>query len=136
MFIQEEYEMGKVDIVRQLSFGKRIAEEETGELSEYFVETEHWRKIREGTVDIVYGSKGSGTSAIYAYLLQRKDELDAEGTSIIAAENVRGAPAFTDLATDPPTSEREFIGLWKLFFLQLVGQEFVTRRIQNDHANK
>jgi len=39
---------------------------------------------------------------------------------LVAAENPRGAPAFRDLLTDPPTSEREFIGLWKLYFASLL----------------
>ena len=39
---------------------------------------------------------------------------------IVPAEKPRGAPAFKDLLTDPPTSQQEFVGLWKLYFLCLI----------------
>lgn len=42
------------------SFGSRVAEEEVESLHEYFVETEQWRRLLAGEVDIVFGSKGAG----------------------------------------------------------------------------
>ena len=53
-------------ILQNVTFGKRIAEEESNELSSYFVETEQWRLVFAGSVDIIYGPKGSGKSAIYS----------------------------------------------------------------------
>lgn len=64
-------DMGKREVLRATTFGKRVAEEEGDELSTYFVETDQWKRISEGEVDIVYGAKGSGKSAIYSLLLRR-----------------------------------------------------------------
>ena len=52
--------MNKIDILRESTFGSRIAEDEQDVLQSYFVETEHWRKVISGSVDVVYGPKGSG----------------------------------------------------------------------------
>ena len=41
---------------------------------------------------------------------------------LVSAENIRGDPAFKSLVTDPPTSEREFTNLWKLYFVTLIAQ--------------
>jgi hypothetical protein len=112
--------MAKLEVLRATSFGKRIAEEEEDELESYFVETEQWRSILHGDVDIIYGAKGAGKSAIYSFLLSRKDGLFDQDIMLIGAENPRGAPVFKDLVTDPPAGEDEFRGLWKLYFLSLV----------------
>jgi hypothetical protein len=44
------------------------------------------------------------------------------GIILVPAEKPRGAPAFRDLVVDPPASQQEFIGLWKLYFLCLLAQ--------------
>lgn len=109
-------------VLRTLSFGQRIAEEERENLARYFVETDQWRRMYEGAVDIVYGSKGSGKSALYFLLLDRQESFLDFGIILITAENPRGAPVFGDLTTDPPASEREFTDMWKLYFLSLLGR--------------
>lgn len=112
--------MTKREILEGISFGRRIAEE-VAELSSYFVETDQWKRIYLGEVDIVYGPKGSGKSAIYSLLIDRHSELEKRGIITLAAENPRGTPAFKDIASDPPTGEMEFVGLWKLYFVSLIG---------------
>ena len=67
--------MDKKAILHELSFGQRIAEDESRELSNYFVETDQWRRIYAGEADIIYGTKGAGKSAVYALLMQKQDEL-------------------------------------------------------------
>jgi hypothetical protein len=52
--------MDKKTALINATFGSRVAEEELDGLRSYFVETEHWRKLFNGDVDIVYGSKGAG----------------------------------------------------------------------------
>ena len=116
--------MNKEDVLRDVDFGKRVAEDEVEHLATYFVETDHWRRIYSGDVDIVYGPKGSGKSAIYVLLTQRMDALFDRRIMLLAAENPRGATAFGDLASDPPTSESEFVGLWKLYFATLISNHF------------
>ncbi len=116
--------MNKRRVLAEIDFGARVAEEEADELARYFVETDTWRRLLSGEIDIVYGAKGSGKSALYALLVQRKDELFDRRVLLIPAENPRGATAFKDLEADPPTTEAEFNGLWKLFFASLVAAAF------------
>jgi hypothetical protein len=112
--------MGKHEILRSTTFGKTTAEEDGADLGAYFVETDQWQRIFAGDIDVVYGAKGSGKSAIYSLLLGRTSELFDRGIIVVAAENPRGAVAFRDLVTDPPTDENEFRNLWKLYFLVLI----------------
>ncbi len=118
--------MKKREVLTQTTFGKTTAEEESLNLSTYFVETVEWRKIWSGEADVLYGPKGSGKSAIYALLLNRRDDLAKRGVIVVAAENPRGALVFQDLATDPPANEEQFRSLWKLYFLQLAGDAIRT----------
>ncbi len=117
-----------------MSFGERIAEQEVESLVEYFVETEQWRKLHSGAVDIVYGTKGAGKSALYSLLLAREDDLFDRGVFIIAAENPSGTPVFAEIKVEPPTSEHEFTGLWKLYFICLIGNELRKYDVNNQGA--
>ena len=113
--------ISRARILTKASFGNQIAEEETDHLQSYFVETEQWRKVLSGDVDIVFGSKGSGKSALYSLLVAQKDQLRlGRRTIFLPAENPRGTPAFRDLATAPPISEEHFRGLWKIYFLSIL----------------
>src|SRR5437879_6778613 len=107
--------MGKRAVLSSMTFGHRVAEEETDVLATYFVETDHWDRLYRGDIDVIYGPKGSGKSALYALLISKNSELFERNILLVAGENPRGAPAFRDLVTDPPASEREFVGLWKLY---------------------
>jgi len=112
--------MDKHEVLKETSFGQRIAEEETDILSEYFVETDSWLRLFRGDIDVVYGPKGAGKSALYSLLISRQDDLQKRGVLLTIAENPRGATAFRNLTQEPPHSEREFIGLWKLYFVSLL----------------
>src|SRR5712691_1223423 len=105
--------MDKRDVLVATTFGERIAEDEADALISYFVETDQWRKVISGQVDVVYGPKGSGKSALYSLLRKKRDELLARNIIPAAGENVRGIPVFQDLVADPPASEDQFRGLWK-----------------------
>lgn len=107
----------KISRLEGLVFGQRVAEEEP-RLEEYFVETLLWRKILRGEVDIVYGMKGSGKSAIFHLLTVGKNV--PSGVMVIAAETPRGAPIFNAIKTDPPPTEVQFVYLWKLYVLSLI----------------
>jgi hypothetical protein len=120
------------DALQSLNFGQRVAEEEVKDLAKYFVETEQWRRISSGEIDVVYGPKGSGKSALYALLLGRADSFFDRNIVMVSGENPRGTTVFKDLVDDPPTSEREFINLWKLYFLSLVG--IVLREYAPNHG--
>lgn len=110
------------EVLKTSSFGQRTAEEEHEHLHQYFVETDDWRRVFEGGVDIVYGPKGSGKSAIYSLVLKSVDTLFDRKILVIPAENPQGAAAFQSLADDPPEDEFQFVSLWKLYILTLCGQ--------------
>ena len=98
--------MEKLDVLREVSFGQRVAEEEGESLAGYFVETDHWRQLYADEIDVIYGPKGAGKSALYSLLIARIDELFDRQVILAPAENPRGAPAFQHLLTDPPADEQ------------------------------
>ena len=121
-------------VLQTLNFGQRIAEEERDYLARYFVETDQWRRMYSGEVDIVYGAKGYGKSALYYLLLDRSDSFDKLGITLITGESPRGTPVFRDLATEPPASEREFVDLWKLYILSLLGRVILQLGLTSPEA--
>lgn len=123
--------MAKNTILSGVSFGQRVAEDEADFLGKYFVETDHWSKLYRGDVDVIYGPKGAGKSALYTLLNSKAGELFDKGILLIAAENPRGAPAFRGLLADPPASEREFVGLWKLYFASLLHHTLAEFEVKN-----
>lgn len=128
--------MDKHAVLRSISFGHRVAEEETDVLSTYFVETDHWLRLYRGDIDVIYGPKGSGKSALYSLLLSNNTELFDRNIVLVAGENPRGATAFRDLVTDPPASEREFVGLWKLYIASLLHSALADYGIQTDSTRQ
>ena len=128
--------MDKHAILRSITFGHRVAEEEADVLFTYFVETDHWQRLYRGDIDVVYGPKGSGKSALYSLLLSKNTELFDRNIVLVAGENPRGATAFRDLVTDPPASEREFVGLWKLYIASLLHSGLAEYGIGNDSSKQ
>lgn len=116
--------MNKLELLKSINFGESVAELEAERLRDYFIETHYWQQIKDGEVDIVYGPKGSGKSAIYSLINECESEFFQNDTVLRFAENPRGATAFSDLQTAPPASERSFIYLWKLYLLSLIGEHF------------
>jgi hypothetical protein len=115
--------MDKIELLTQLRFGARVAEDEVDDLENYFVETDQWNRIFGDEVDIVYGAKGSGKSAIYALINSRANDLFDRQILLAPAETPRGAPVFSDLIADPPPNEYAFTTLWKLYFICLVAEK-------------
>lgn len=120
-----------------MSFGARTAEEEADALAKYFVQTDQWKRMLRGEIDVVYGPKGSGKSAIYTLIEKSSDELFLERNIITAtAENPRGATVFRNIIADPPASERDFIALWKTYILCIVARRLPDYNISNAEAKK
>jgi hypothetical protein len=126
--------VSKREVLQGLTIGRRVAEEEIDQLASYFVETDQWRRVISGEVDIVFGPKGAGKSAIYSTLLSRESDLFDEKVLLVSAEQPRGTPAFKDLVADPPASEVEFVGLWKFYILSLLGGVLVDYEMKSDQA--
>lgn len=125
---------GLLGLLLEANFGHRIAEDEREELEQYFVETDQWRRLFAGDIDVVYGAKGSGKSALYSLLVQKTDELFDRGIVLIPGENPSGTAAFSELVPDPPTSETEFIGLWKTYFLTLLARILKDWGVETESA--
>lgn len=128
--------MERLALMRALSFGAQVAEEETAELATYFVETDQWLRIFNGEVDIVRGPKGAGKSAIYSLLTAKADELFDKKILLVTAEKPRGTPVFKELEADPPTTENQFIALWKLYISTLIAQELQEFGISGSSASE
>lgn len=111
-----------IEVLRAARFGSRTAEDERERLKQYFVRTEQWSRVFDGDVDIVYGAKGSGKSAIYGLILDSEDELFDRRILVVPAENPQGAPAFKDISSDPPRVQSEFVDLWKLYILCIAAE--------------
>jgi hypothetical protein len=128
--------MDRLQLLKAMSFGARVAEEETSELESYFVETDQWSRIFKGEVDVIKGDKGAGKSAIYSLLSTKSSELFDKRILLITAEEPRGTPVFKEIITDPPAAETEFVGLWKLYSLSLIAQKFREFDISNAPARE
>jgi hypothetical protein len=126
----------KIQLLKGISFGERVAEEETNELEGYFVETDQWNRIKGGEVDVIKGEKGTGKSAIYSLLARKENELFDKGVLLVAAEKPRGTPVFKELVTDPPAGEAEFVGLWKLYILTIIAQTMKEYGISGTEADE
>jgi len=114
--------MVDLETLRATQFGAWVAENELDLLGNYFVETAQWQGILAGNVDVIYGPKGAGKSALYSLLIKSAALLRERGIVVVNAENPRGAPAFEYLDEDPPSTERDFISMWKLYFASLVAE--------------
>ena len=125
----------KLDVLKSIEIGERVAEEEADSLERYFVETDQWQQMRAGNIDVVYGPKGSGKSALYTLLNQKAGEFFDLGILLASAENVRGATVFKAIIADPPPSELAFIYLWKLYSLTLIARTLREWEVKNDEAN-
>ncbi|NGY04249.1 P-loop ATPase, Sll1717 family [Solimonas terrae] len=112
----------KLEVLKKLEIGERVAEDEADHLENYFVETDQWQQMYAGEIDVVYGPKGSGKSALYTLLTRKETALFDEGVLIAPAENVMGATVFRAIVIDPPPTELSFIYLWKLYCLALAGR--------------
>ncbi len=128
--------MKRLDLLKKMSFGVQVAEDEVNELASYFVETNQWARIAKGDIDIIRGEKGAGKSAIYSLLMTRVGNFFDQGILLVAAENPRGATVFKDLIADPPTTENEFTALWKLYALTIIAQQLREYDIRGTNVER
>lgn len=113
--------MPNLNILKQIRLGDSVAENEQASLADYFVETEAWNRLYDGEVDIIYGGKGTGKSALYLLLYGRAAELKERNIHIIAGESIREDPVFRQLNDQSGLSEDDFKYIWKIYILTLVG---------------
>jgi hypothetical protein len=80
-------------------------------------------------------SKGLREERSVFALRQKREELRERGIIPVSGETVRGTPVFQELVANPPASEEEFRGLWKLYFLSLIGQALRRIPVRNEQAD-
>jgi len=139
--------MNYEELLSSIRFGARVAENERKELLAYFVETYQWKRMLRGEVDIVYGAKGAGKSAIYLLMETVRDMFEQEDrTIIIPAENYVGTPAFQVLNAQSLRKEGEtYLNddleaklrfIWKLYFVALISEELRGRNLRNESIDR
>lgn len=128
--------MSKRSVIQSIGFGSDVAEHETNELAHYFVETDQWARISAGQVDLIYGAKGSGKSAIYHLMMSKKQEFKARKILLISAENPDEDPAFTEISSELPTNEAEFKGLWKLYLCSVAAIRARDAGVKNSQLDE
>lgn len=128
--------MKKHELLKTITFGESIAEQEAKKLKDYFLQTEFWNMLRTGANDIVYGAKGAGKSALYTSIFNDSNAMFDEGILVSMAENPTGSTAFANLKNEPPTTQTEFVRLWKLYFLVIAVQVLDDYEISDSSAEK
>jgi hypothetical protein len=121
------------DILTDLDLGSSVAEHDA-ELERYFVETETFRALIGGRVDVIAGDKGTGKSALYRILSQRRNSLtELADIEVVSAFNPTGTPVFQRLAEGDVLSEAQYIKIWKAYFLALAGN-WILEIADGDHT--
>ena len=128
--------MNKKILLSAIRIGHRVAEDEKNELANYFVKTSQWNKLENGEIDIIYGAKGTGKSALYSLLTNNAARFLGRNILLVPAENPLGASAFQGLIDDNTDNEADLNYIWKLYILQLISAELRKTSIANDVANE
>lgn len=131
-----DYILSKKNLLSAIRIGHRVAEDEKNELANYFVKTSQWNKLANGEIDIIYGAKGTGKSALYSLLTNNAAEFLDRKILLVPAENPLGASAFQDLIDDNASNEADLNYIWKLYILQLISAELRKASIASDVASK
>jgi hypothetical protein len=118
------------EILQKFQFGNPVAEYDQG-LQGYFLVTDTFRYLVGGDADIIAGDKGTGKTAIYQHLKGLyKNTPELNGIEVITGFNPTGEPLFRRLGDEAKMTEGQYITVWKLYFLSLVGNWL----IKNSHG--
>lgn len=128
--------LNKKNLLSSIRIGHRVAEDEKNELANYFVKTSQWNKLANGEIDIIYGAKGTGKSALYSLLTNNSADFLSRNILLVPAENPLGASAFQGLIDDNTDNEADLTYIWKLYILQLISAELRKAAIASDVASK
>lgn len=89
----------------------------------------------DGSTDIVYGSKGSGKSAIYNLLLSSDNSLFDRRILVTPGENPQGAPAFATF-NEQGRGEKNLLQIWKLYILSICAHQMRLYNLTSTSAAK
>ena len=108
-------------LVRMMEIGKSVAEFDQS-LDKYFVETETFRALVGGQVDIIAGDKGTGKTALYRILKKRYAQIpELANVEVLSGFNPSGNPIFQRIAQQNVLTEGQYITVWKAYLLSLIG---------------
>lgn len=123
--------MTVTEILKATNLGDGVAERERDKLQDYFVRTEAWEMLYQGRIDLIYGSKGTGKSALYLLLLENKKDLQERNIYLIPGEEISGDPVFQNIKRSENFTEDEFRHIWKMYIISLIGNT-----VRRDEQNK
>jgi hypothetical protein len=113
------------EILPKIVFGNPVAEFDK-KLPDYFVITDAFQHLVSDEADIVAGDKGTGKTAIYQYLkTSYKTVPELKGVEVITGFNPSGEPIFRRLGDEAKLTEGQYVTIWKMYFLSLVGNWFL-----------
>lgn len=124
------------EVLEDIEIGRIAAENELSFVRNYFIETTEYKKLLQDTADTLMGPKGSGKSAIYAYLFSSHEygvnplPKRTHGIGVVNPQD-SGRPVFDEVRLDPRATESDFRRLWKLYFLVLLA-DFVRTQAKDD----
>jgi hypothetical protein len=111
----------RAELLRSLDIGKSVAEADL-DLDRYFVRTSAFLDFVADRYDIVSGDKGTGKSAIFRIVTERRRDFEElRDTELLPAFNVAGQPVFYELTRSAVLTEGEYNSLWKAYTLSVVG---------------
>jgi hypothetical protein len=88
---QGSFDLRDLPLIQRLNLGSSAAENEFTELAEYFVETDIFRRALRGEVRVALGRKGSGKTALFS---QVRDKKRADRKNIILDLRPEGYQAY------------------------------------------
>jgi hypothetical protein len=113
------------DILNKLEIGNSVAEFD-GSLKEYFFETQAFSDFVQGKCDIVAGDKGTGKTALFKIVYERRATLpELRDVEVVPAFNSVGAPVFQRLIEGGAYNEGQYQTLWKSYFASLAGSHIL-----------
>jgi hypothetical protein len=105
--------------LENIHLGASIADNEMVEISSYFLETDEYRRTQRGEVQIICGRKGSGKTAVFAYLRNRL-RLDRNNVVLDLRPEGYQLLKFKDLVLDllqEGTKEHTITAFWEYLLL-------------------
>lgn len=123
------------DLLKNLNLGNSVAEFDI-DLKNHFVETQVFRALISGDVDVIAGDKGTGKTALYTVLKERyRDFEKLANVEVISAFNPAGNPVFQRLAQMPVLQEGQYVTVWKSYTLSLIGN-WLLELVSDDKSEK
>ena len=117
--------------LRDLDFGAVAAEQED-RLSEWFIETDEFRRIRRGDINFILGVKGSGKSSMFKMLPQ----IESENLLIVPATSLQGSAEYEMIFSSMQNDTYYFRLSWRIYGSILIGQRIIDKYTDIEQDNE